>query len=752
MDDAPTGQPTTLGIDGMHCAACVRRVERALVKVDGIVEANADFINGRALIRSAAPPDLTAVAAAVERAGYRLTPVAEASDEAGADDAEANWQLRRAGLALGLGWGMFAAMQVNRWAELGWDRDLLFAVLLIVATPSLAWAAWPMFARAAQAARRRSTDMDTLIAVGVLAAWSYSVAATVAPGAFEASGASRDVFFDTALIIVGFVGLGRYLESRVRRRAASALARLLALRPQTARVMREELEVEVAADDVRIGDLVAVRPGEQIAVDGEVVDGVSSVDEALLTGESLPVAKAVGDSVYGGCHNLDGALVYRATQVGSGTAIARIASAVERAQASKAPIQRLADSIASVFVPAVITIAVVVFASWAAFGPEPSWTIALLSSVAVLVVACPCALGLATPAAMSAGAGRATAFGALFRDAESLEAGGLVDTVIWDKTGTLTTARHRVISAAAWSGGERELIGLAAAVEAQSEHPLAVAVLGFAAEVGVEIAPAAEFRALPGRGATATIRGQTIAVGNRRLMDDLGVELDAHDLPQEATPIFVAADGRALGLIAVADEIKPGAAEAVRMLREAGIESVLLTGDTAGSAAAVAAQAGIDAVHAQVAAEEKADAVASYQGRGRRVAMVGDGINDAPALARADLGLALRTGSDIAVDTADAALMHEDPRSAARAILLARATRRTVRQNLGFAFSYNVLLIPLAAGAAVPIWAAIGDVPSGLQWLFGERGQFEPIVAALAMVASSLTVLGNALRLQRWSG
>ena len=734
-----------LAVEGMHCAACVRRVERALVRVDGVSAASADFLTGRAILEiDGESPDREEFAAAIEAAGYQLGVGERASAEGG--DLGQAW---RAGAALALGWGMFVAMQVNRWAELGWDRDVLFIALFIVATPALIVVAGPI---AMQGLRLRGgANMDTLIALGVTAAWAYSAAATFAGGAFEAAGASRDVFFDTALIIVGFVSLGRWLETRVKRRTASAVANLLSLRPPTARVIRGGEEVELDVDDVIVGDELVVRPGELFAVDGVVVAGVSSVDEALLTGESAVVTKDVGDLVFAGAINRDGLLRYEARQVGAGTALARVAAAVERAQASKAPIQRLADRIASVFVPAVIAVAAVAFALWAALGPEPAWTLGLLTAVAVLVVACPCALGLATPAAIAAGAGRAASTGVLFRDAEALERAARVSVVVFDKTGTLTTGRHRVVSVEAHSGNEPELLALAAAVEAASEHPLAAAVLDHARELGAEIAPVEEFRAMPGRGAVGRVGSREVAVGNHRLMRELGIEADQPAGEREAaTGMLVAVDGTPAGVIWTADELKPGAAEAVAQLRRAGLRVLLVTGDSDAVARSVGDRVGVSEIVSEALPEEKSGIVAGLQAQGEIVAMVGDGVNDAPALAQADLGMALRSGADIAVDAADATLMRDDPRIVAAALALARATRRTIGQNLGFAFGYNILLIPLAAGIGWPIFSAVGGVPGGLEWMFGEQGTFEPIVAAGAMMLSSLSVLTNALRLQRW--
>ena len=739
-------QTQTLRIEGMHCAACVRRVERALVKVDGISEASADFIAGRAIIELEQPVDQPALSAAISGAGYEL--IESGDSDAAEGVASIGPLLFRAAPALLLGWGIFFAMQANRWGEFGWNPDLFFPILFAVSTPTLAWGLWPMLRRAALAASRRTSDMDTLIVLGVAAAWGYSTVAALFPGALEGSDASRDVFFDTALIIVGFVSLGRALEARVRLRAAAALTRLLELAPLTARVVENGLERDIPAADVQVGDTLRVRPGEQIPVDGAILSGETSIDESLLTGESMPVSKTPNDLVFAGTMNLDGAFAYQATQVGTSTALARITSAVERAQSSKAPVQRLADQIAGVFVPTVVFIAVITFVAWAIFGDGTSWTSAVLSAVAVLVVACPCALGLATPAAIAAGSGRAARLGILFRDAEALESAGKIDTVVWDKTGTLTSGRHQVSSVDPIGVSKEELIRLAASVEQHSEHPLGAAIIAHAEEAAIATEAVSEFRNQPGRGALATVGASNIAVGNASLMSELGIAVSETESAQ--TPVYVAQDGQLRGVIRLSDQIKSGSADAVALLSQHGVESMLVSGDTEQTAHAVAAQVGIRDVHARTLPSEKSDVISTIQSGNRRVAMVGDGVNDAPALAQADLGLAMRTGSDIALETAQVGLMQSNPKRAAEAVLLARATRNVIRQNLGFAFAYNILLIPLAAGLAVPIFDVAGGVPGGLTWLFGEQGQFEPIAAALAMVASSLSVLTNALRLNRW--
>ncbi|MDE2965995.1 MAG: heavy metal translocating P-type ATPase [Chloroflexota bacterium] len=744
MTTATEHQTQTLRIEGMHCAACVRRVERALVKIDGVSDASADFIAGRAIIEIERPIEQPALSAAIGGAGYELL---ESQDETEAAGALGPLVLRSLP-ALLLGWGIFFSMQANRWGDFGWNLDLFFPILFAVATPTLAWTLWPMLLRAARAASRRTTDMDTLIVLGVTAAWGYSTVAALFPGAFEGADASRDVFFDTALIIVGFVSLGRALEARVRLRAAAALTRLLELAPQTARLVENGLERDIPAADVNVGDTLRVRPGEQVPVDGSILSGTTSIDESLLTGESVPVSKQPADLVFAGTMNIDGAFTYQATQVGAATALARITSAVERAQSSKAPVQRLADRIAGIFVPIVVCIALITFIAWAIFGGGASWTSAVVSAVAVLVVACPCALGLATPAAIAAGSGRAARLGILFRDAEALEAAGKIDTVVWDKTGTLTTGRHQVSAVEPYGVAEEELIRCAASVEQHSEHPLGAAIVSYAEDREIAFADVSDFRNQPGRGAAATVAGQRVAVGSASWMSELGV--DAPEATGAETSVYITRNDDLIGVVRLSDQIKPGAADAIELLDRHDIESMLISGDTDQTARAVADQVGIGQVRARTLPSEKASAVAEIQSAGRRVAMVGDGVNDAPGLAQADLGLAMRTGSDIALETAQVGLMQSNPLRASEAVLLARSTRNVIRQNLGFAFAYNILLIPLAAGLAVPIFAAAGGVPGGLTWLFGELGQFEPIAAALAMVASSLSVLTNALRLSRW--
>ena len=758
---AATEQEIVLPIEGMTCASCVRRVEHAIGRVEGVREISVNLAGEQASVRAAPTVDRAALVAAVESAGYgvrQAPPTAAVGEDWEAQEraAEQGRLFRHALVALVLGWSVFFVSQIERWADLHWDEDLFFTVLFAVATPVLAWSGFGIARLAWRVARHRSSDMNTLITIGVLAAYGYSVAATFAPGPFEAAGLTRDVFYDTALIIVGFVTLGRFLEARAKGRTSATIKRLLGLRPSTARVLRDGAEVEIAIDDVRVGDLLIVRPGEKFAVDGEIVEGRSAVDEAMLTGESLPVEKDSGDPVFGATINGAGLLRVRATQVGSGTVLAQIIALVESAQGSKAPMQRLVDAIAAIFVPIVITIAIAALALWWAVGPAPSLTIGIINAVAVLVVACPCALGLATPTAIMVGMGKGAERGVLIRNAEALERLHAVTTVVLDKTGTVTHGRPvvtDVVPADGWPPAE--ILRLAASVEHGSEHALGRAMVTAAETQGLALFDANGFEALPGRGVRGWVDGRLVELGNDRLLQERGYTpagLGATaERFQEAgkTAMYVAVDGDVRGVIAVADTVKPTAAAAVRRLRALGARTVLLTGDNAVTARAVGAAVGVDEVLAEVLPADKAAVVARLQRAGRRVAMVGDGINDAPALAQADVGIAMGGGADVAIEAAAVTLLRSDPLGIVDAVLLSRATMRTIRQNLVWAFGYNVLLIPVAAGIGYPIFQAVGPVPGGLQWLFGERGFFEPIVAAFAMMLSSLSVMANSLRLQR---
>ena len=763
MAESIESDALTLSIEGMHCASCVGRVEGALRAVPGVVDATVNLANEHATVWLAeGDMDRVALVAALEGAvcgaGYdvRRAPVDSGEEvwEERARVRERQVLLWSATAALLLGWSTFLAMQVNRWAELGWDRDVLFSTVFVVATPVLLLSGRRIFQAAFKVARYGTSDMNTLITVGVTAAFGYSLGATFAARAFEEAGLQRDVFYDTALIIVGFVMLGRYLEARAKGRTSAAIRRLLDLRPVMARVVRDGREVEMSAEALVVGDEFVVRPGEQLPVDGEVVEGWSSVDESMLTGESLSVEKQPGDLAFGATINGSGVLRLRATQVGVETMLARITALVEAAQASKAPVQRLADRIAGVFVPVVIAIALVTFVVWWVVGPDPALTVATLNAVAVLVVACPCALGLATPTAMMAGSGKAAQCGVLFRSAEALEAMHGVGVVAFDKTGTLTEGRPAVTEAAPLGGWSREeFLQVAAAVERNSEHPLARAIVE--AMDGPEGERAEEFEAVPGRGARAVVQGRRVLVGNEAFMVASGCqvsqpsELAERIAGRGATPLYVAVDAEVVGLIGVGDTVRPSARQAVDDVRALGLRIVMLSGDHPASAEVVAAMVGIDTVEAELLPDEKVAAIQQLQAAGERVAMVGDGINDAPALAQAEVGIVMGQGTDVAIEAGDVTLMRDDPRGVAQAVAVSRATMRVMRQNLAWAFAYNMLLIPVAAGLFYPVFEAVGPVPGGLEWLFGERGFLEPIVAALAMMLSSLSVMANSLRLQR---
>ena len=758
----PTDE-VTLGLEGMHCASCITRVESALKAVTGVQDAAVNLATERATVRfPAGAVDRSDLAAAVEAAGYHVVEPA-AGDTADAEDAEERRKashrralLTDAVIALSLGWATFFAMQANRWADLNWDKDTLFLTVFFVTTPVFLFSGRRIFAAALTVLRHGGADMNLLITIGTWAAMGYSVAATFAPGPFQSAGLEREVFYETALVIIGFVSLGRFLEARAKGRTSAAIKRLLTLRPKTARVLRDGEEVDIPVAALQVGDVMLVRPGEQIPVDAELLEGLGAVDESMLTGESMPVDKAPGDRVYGATINGSGALRVRATQVGADTVLARIIALVESAQASKAPVQALADRVASIFVPVVLVIAAASFLLWLVVGPAPALTFATLNAVAVLVVACPCALGLATPTAVMAGSGRAAEVGVLFRSAAALERLARVDTVIFDKTGTLTLGRPALQDIALLGDHARdEALIAAAAVERDSEHPLARAVVDAAHAAALRLPPAVDFQASPGRGTRATIDGRVVRVGNALLMGEAGVPLGSAASHADAfaaggaTPVYVAIDSEVVAVLAIADAIKPTAAEAVRSLHAAGLRTVLLSGDDRRTARAVGAALGLGEVIAEVLPADKAGVVARLQAEGHVVAMVGDGINDAPALAQADVGIAMGGGTDVAIESAEVTLMRDDPRGVEQALTVSRATLRTIHQNLGWAFGYNLLLIPIAAGLFYPIFQAVGPVPGGLQWLFGERGFFEPIVAGFAMMLSSLSVMANSLRLQR---
>ena len=737
----------TLRIGGMTCASCVARVERALKKVDGVLDAQVNLATEQATVTALPDPELEErLRRAVEAAGYEVVAEPPAGTLAATTDedrhAAAYARLKRK-VIVSAAFTLPAFVISMGWVP--WTNALPFQlralVLFALALPVQVWGGWQFYVGTWRQLRHGSADMNTLIATGTTAAFLYSVALTIRPHLFHAAGVMPAVYYETAAAIITLVLFGRMLEARAKGRTSAAIRALMNLRPAVAHVERDGQIVEIDPEHLRPGDVVVARPGERLPIDGVVIDGRSSVDESMITGESMPAEKNPGDPVVGGTVNRAGSFRYRVTRVGADTVLAQIIRLVKRAQGSKAPVQRLVDRIAAVFVPAVIGIAALTFVVWWLFGPTPSLTFAVLNAVAVLIVTCPCALGLATPTAIMVGTGRGAELGILIKGGEVLERVGRLTTVVFDKTGTLTRGEPAVVAvlpAEGWT--EDALLAVAASAEARSEHPLAEAVVRAARERGIAFAPADEFEAVPGQGLVARADGHRIAVGNRAQMDALDVSLDglveqaAEQQAAGATAAYVAVDGRPAGLIAIADRLKEHAAEAVAELKRRGLRVLMLTGDTEATARAVARQAGVDDVLAEVKPDEKAAQVTTLQAHGESVAMVGDGINDAPALAQADLGIAMGTGTDVAMETADITLMRGDVRGVAGAIRLSQATLRTIRENLFWAFIYNVVGIPIAAGILYPLNGMLLD----------------PMIAAGAMAMSSVSVLTNSLRLRRW--
>jgi Cu+-exporting ATPase len=606
------------------------------------------------------------------------------------------------------------------------------------------WAAWPFYVRGVASVRNRSLNMFTLIALGVSVAFGYSVVATIAPGwfppAFREHDGSVGVYFEAAAVIVTLILVGQVLELRARKQTGAAIRKLLGLAPKTARrISATGEEVDIPLSHVHVGDLLRVRPGEKVPVDGVVVEGASAIDESMITGEPIPVEKHAADRVIGSTLNGNGALVMRAEKVGSATLLARIVALVSEAQRTRAPIQRLADVVASYFVPALIVIAIATFVVWAWIGPDPRLAHALINAIAVLIIACPCALGLATPMSIMVASGRGASIGVLFKNAEAIEKLRAIDMLVVDKTGTLTEGKPRLVQVVATGErGEREVLRVAASIERGSEHPLATAIVEGALDKGIELAAARDFASDPGQGVTGTIDGIRVALGNRMLMERLRVDIRAHVAQADElrsagrTVMFVAIDGTLAGLVAVADPIKPSTPEAIRALHAEGLRIVMLTGDNPLTAGAVARELNIDDVIAEVQPDQKAEVVRGLQRQGHRVAMAGDGINDAPALALADVGIAMGTGTDIAIESADVTLVKGDLRAISRARLLSRRTIANIKQNLFFAFVYNVLGVPIAAGVLYPTFGIL----------------MSPMLAAAAMSLSSVSVIGNALRLR----
>jgi len=751
----PAAEPVEISfpVVGMTCASCSNRIERFLRKTDGVVEANVNLATEVATIRYLpGAVGRTELVGAIEKAGYEVRPGALESAEARAPTAAADSELdeterlrAREQRELAIQSAVSIAVSIGIMALMFGPFPLAMAdanrLVLWPATFVQLWAGRRFYEAAWKSARHGGTNMSTLVAVGTSAAWGYSVFVTMYPEVIMRAGLPAETYFDSSTIIIGLILLGKWLESRAKGRTTGAIRRLVGLQAKNARLVRADGDLDVPIEQVQPGDLLRVRPGEKVPVDGVVVEGASAIDEAMLTGEAIPVTKGPGDEVIGATLNTTGSLVMRATRVGAETALAQIVEMVRRAQGSKAPIQRLADRISGIFVPVVLAIAAATFATWFFFGPEPRLTLALAAFITVVIIACPCAMGLATPTAIMVGTGRGAEAGILVRGGEALENAHRVTAVILDKTGTLTRGKPAVAEVLPARGTTPDdLLRLAAAVEAGSEHPLAGAILLAARERGLAFPGADGFEAAAGGGASATVDGREVLVGSARFLGERGIDLGELGAAGEAqaeqgrTLVFVALAGQPAGLLAIADPVKAESAEAVRALAAAGIEAWLVTGDHRATARAVAAQVGIPAerVRAQVLPGDKAAFVDELRARGKVVAMVGDGINDAPALAAADLGVAIGTGADVAIEASDVTLVGGDPRGVVAAITLSRRTMAVIRQNLFWAFAYNVALIPIAMGVLYPVLGVT----------------INPAMAAGAMALSSVSVVSNSLRLR----
>jgi Cu+-exporting ATPase len=739
----------TLPVRGMSCASCVEKVQKALSSVPGVTRADVNFATEKATVEyvlgEATVKDMTR---AVKEAGYEILEVEEGEDvverERAAREAEFR-QLKRkffTGVSL-----IIPLFLLVFWDKIGLSHILAFSsqvnflMQFIIQTPIQFWVGWQFYRGAWAAAKHKTSDMNTLIAVGTSAAYLYSVIATFFPAFFAAQGLAAHVYFDTAGAIVVLILLGRLLEARAKGQTSEAIKKLIGLQPKQATVVRDGREIKVPVEDVQVGDVIIVRPGEKIPVDGAVLEGHSAVDESMVTGESIPVEKGEGDEVIGATINKTGSFKFKATKVGKETMLAQIIRMVEEAQGSKPPIARMADIIASYFVPAVIGIAIVTFIIWYVFGPEPTLTYAVLNFVAVMIIACPCALGLATPTSIMVGTGKGAENGVLIRSGEALETAHTLNAIVLDKTGTITKGEPSVTDIVETDGfrGD-EILRLAASAERGSEHPLGEAILRQAKTDGLALEDPTDFNAIPGHGIEAVIGGRKVLLGNMKLMKERMIPIEKIRGKVAAlsrggkTPMFVAVDGRAAGIIAVADTLKEDSKAALDALHQLDLEVIMLTGDNKRTADAIAKQIGVDRVLAEVLPEVKANEIKRLQAEGKRVGMVGDGINDAPALAQADVGIAIGTGTDVAMESADITLISGDLKGVVTAIALSKATIRNIKQNLFWAFAYNTILIPVAAGVLFPFFGIL----------------LSPIFAAAAMGLSSVTVVSNALRLRRF--
>jgi Cu+-exporting ATPase len=729
-------------IKGMHCASCVGVTERALKKTPGVKDAVVNLATGNATVAydadTCTPEEL---AESIAKTGYTLE-LGEKSDSAIKEEKRKELiNLRnKVIISLGLGglilWGSFPGLVNTAPAFLQ-----NFWVQLLLATPVQFWAGFAFYRATIPALKHRTANMDTLVALGTTVAYLYSAVVTIFPAFVKEFSTEPMPYFDVATIVIGLILLGRYFEAKAKAGTSDAIKKLIGLQAKTARVIRDGKEVDIPIDQVQIGDVIRVRPGEKIPVDGVIQEGESSIDESMITGESIPVDKAKGDTVVGATMNKSGTFTYKATKVGSNTMLAQIIKLVEEAQGSKAPIQRLADTVSSYFVPIVIMLAFLTFGVWYIFGGQSALLFALLNTVAVLIIACPCAMGLATPTAIMVGTGKGATNGILIRDAESLEIANKITTVVFDKTGTLTKGKPEVTDIISLENFKKDkVLHFAASIEKGSEHSLAEAIVKYADEQKVATDPVTKFQAIAGHGVEGTIGNKKVFFGNRRLMNQEKIEIrkqvqdDIEKLENEGkTVMLLAIDKKLVGLVAVADIIKETAKKGVEALQEKGIEVFMITGDNLRTASAIAKKLGINQVLAEVLPDQKEAEVRKLQDQGKIVAMVGDGINDAPALAAADVGIAMGTGTDVAIEAADITLINKDLQSVASAIELSKKTMRTIKLNLFWAFGYNIILIPVAMGVLYPFFGVL----------------LNPIFASVAMASSSISVVTNSLLLKR---
>ena len=733
-----------LPVQGIECASCVQKIEDALLQTKGVTKAVVNLATEKAKVEYLpSETNLEEVKRAIESTGYKVLEF-EPSEEIEDPERlirEREYKKLKIKFIAGLILGIFVFLGSSRhWFP--WIPSFLgnFYVLWALATPVQFWIGWQFYRGAWGAFKHRNADMNTLIAVGTSAAYIYSVTATLFPSFFEAGGIKPDVYFDTSALIIVLILFGRLLEARAKGQTSEAIKKLMGLQPKTARVIREGKEIDIPVEEVLVGDVVIVRPGEKIPIDGIVKEGKSAVDESMITGESIPAKKEAGDEVIGATINKTGSFKFQATKVGKDTALAQIIKLVQDAQGSKAPIQRLADVISGYFVPIVISIAIATFVIWFNFGPSPALTFSLLTFVAVMIIACPCALGLATPTAVMVGTGKGAEKGILIKGGESLETAHKLDTIVFDKTGTLTRGEPEITDIVTINSySEEEILKYAASAERASEHPLGEAIIKRAGERKIELKNPKNFNAIEGHGIEAEVDGKKVLLGNLKLMRKRQIEVrnleaKAEELAADGkTPMYVSLEGKAAGLIAVADTLKENSIQAVKRLKELGLEVIMLTGDNKKTAEAIARKAGIDKVLPEVLPEDKVHEIKSLQSGGRRVAMVGDGINDAPALAQADVGIAIGSGTDVAMEASDITLIKGDLRGVVSAIELSKRTIKIIKQNLFWAFFYNTAGIPVAAGVLYPFFGIL----------------LNPIFASAAMAFSSVSVVSNSLRLRR---